>query len=331
MGWFHRAVLIAATASVALTAQAQATKWQLGGKSQPSNWTLIDVGTLGGPGSYGAAISNNGTVVGCSDVNPSGVHAFLYANGVMRDLGTGVGPADGNACALAVNDAGVAAGRAATGELVVWSAGAVTKLGISGNVAAMNDGGAIVGSYKDKGVERAFLFRDGSLTDIGALAGAGAVSFATSVNARDEVVGSVNGRAFLYSAGALRDLGTLGGNNSVAKGINDHGQIVGFSSDAQGQPNPFIYEGAMRALPGGSYSEALAINNRVQVIGSGEGRYGYLVDNGKVVALDTLPAVQAKGWHHLEPKGINERGWIVGTAMNSQGDSRAFILVPRSL
>jgi probable HAF family extracellular repeat protein len=150
------------------------------------------------------------------------------------------------------------------------------------------------------------------------------------VNARDEVVGSANGRAFLYTGGALRDLGTLGGNNSVAKGINDRGQIVGFSANAYGQPSPFIYEGAMRELPGGSYSEAIGINNRVQVIGSGEGRYGYLIANGKAIALDTLPSVRSQGWHHLEPKGINDHGWIVGTALNAEGDTRAFLLVPRT-
>ncbi|HET9651507.1 MAG TPA: hypothetical protein VFP36_04925, partial [Usitatibacter sp.] len=222
-------------------------------------------------------------------------------------------------------------GRSATGELVVWKDGNVTALGVHGNVAAMNDAGAIVGSYKDTGVERAFFYRDGVLTDLGALGNvAGATSFATALNARDEVVGSFNGRAFLYTGGALRDLGTLGGNAAVARGINDRGQIVGFSSDAYGQPNAFIYEGAMRALPGDGYTEAVGINNRVQVIGSGEGRYGFLIAGGKAVALDTLPSVRAKGWHHLEPKGLNEHGWIVGTAMNAQGDTRAFLLVPRT-
>lgn len=314
MAWFHRAAWLAA--SLAFAAQAQ-----------PSGWMLVDIGTLGGPGSYGAAVSNNGIVVGCSDAMPSGTHAFVYRHGVMEDLGTASDSADGNSCALAVNDAGVIAGRSATGELVVWKGGNVTRLGIHGNVAAMNGAGAIVGSYKDTGVERAFLYSGGKLTDLGQ---AGLPGFATGVNDDTDVVGSVNGRAFLYTGGALRDLGTLGGNNSVAKGINDRGQIVGFSADNLGQPNPFIYEGSMRALPVGAYSEALAINNHVQVIGSGEGRYGYLIENGKVIALDTITTVRAKGWHHLEPKGINDRGWIVGTAMNAQGDSRAFLLVPRT-
>ncbi|HET9578494.1 MAG TPA: hypothetical protein VFP44_11745 [Usitatibacter sp.] len=322
MGVLHRGAALAAAAMIAAPALAAA---------QPSGWALVDIGTLGGPGSYGAAVSNRGVVVGCSDVMPSGVHAFAYRDGRMEDLGTGTGSADGNSCALAVNDEGAVAGRAATGELVVWKDGNVTKLGVHGNVAAMNDSGAIVGSYQDTGVERAFLFREGVLTDLGALGNAaGAASFATALNSHEDVVGSANGRAFLYTNGALRDLGTLGGNTSVAKGINDRGQIVGFSSNAYGQPNPFIYEGAMRALPGDGYTEAVGINNRLQVIGSGEGRYGFLIAGGKVIALDTLPSVRAKGWHHLEPKGINDRGWIVGTAMNAQGDTRAFLLVPRT-
>jgi len=191
----------------------------------------------------------------------------------------------------------------------------------------MNDGGAIVGSYKDTGMERAFVFSDGQVNNLGSVA---APSFATSINANGEVVGSANGRAFLYANGAARDLGTLGGSNSVAKDINDRGQVVGFSSDTHGQPTPFLYEGTMTALPAGTYSEAIGINNRAQMIGSSEGRYGYLIADGKVVALDTLPAVQAKGWHHLEPTGINQHGWIVGTAQNADGDSRAFLLVPRT-
>ena len=166
----------------------------LSASAHPSGWLLIDLGTLGGPGSYGAAVSDNGYIAGCSDAMPSGVHAFVWHDGVMRDLGTASDSPAGNACGLAVNNAGVVAGRSATGELVVWDRDGVKRLGIHGNVAAMNDGGAIVGSYQDAGSERAFLYRNGVLTDLGARGGSAglqATSFATSVNARDDVVGSM--------------------------------------------------------------------------------------------------------------------------------------------
>jgi probable HAF family extracellular repeat protein len=313
---------IAAWTAIALAGVASA------GAAVP-RWMLVDLGTLGGPGSYGAAVSDTGIVVGCSDVMPNGIHAFIYESGAMRDLDA-ASESGGNSCALAVNDAGVAAGRSGAGELVVWSDSGVTRLGVQGNVGDINDAGAVVGSYGEAGRTRAFLFRDGTLTDLGALGNdAGAQSAATAINARDEIVGVSNGHAFVYAGGIMRDLGTLGGGASIAKGINDRGQVVGMASNALGQPGPFLYDGTMRALPGATDSAAIAINDRMQVVGSGEGIYGYVVAGGVVTRLDAIAAVRAQGWHHLDPTGINNRGWIVGTGMNADGDTRAFLLVPR--
>jgi probable HAF family extracellular repeat protein len=287
------------------------------------DWTLVDIGTLGGPGSYGAALSDDGTVVGCSDVASGGAHAFVYRNGVIRDLGTASDSAGGSSCALAVNNAGTIAGRSSTGELVIWKDGAVTRLGIQGDIGGINDADAIVGTRTDGASRRAFLLQDGALTELD-----GADSSAKAINARGQVVGTSNGHAFLYAAGALRDLGTLGGNGSAARGINARGEVVGMSTDEFGAPVPFIYHGAMQALPVPSYSSAIAINARGQVVGSGEGVYGFLIDGDNVTRLGQLPGVVAKGWRRLEPAGINERGWIVGTGVNPEGELRAFLLVP---
>ncbi|HZZ92023.1 MAG TPA: hypothetical protein VFE23_05635 [Usitatibacter sp.] len=292
-------------------------------------WTLVDVGTLGGPGSYGAAVNNAGVVVGCADVAGSGTHAFVYQAGSMRDLGTGSDSGDGNSCALAVNDQGVVAGRAATGELVEWNGASVTHLGIKGNVTGINGAGVVVGSINDGTATRAFMYRDGVVTDLGNLGtNANPSSSANAINARGQVAGNSNNHAFLYENGAMRDLGTLGGASSIAKGIDDRGDVVGMAGDANGVPTPFIDAGVMQALPAPTYSAAIAINNRGQVVGSGEGIYGYLVDNGTLTRLDTIAAVTAQGWRHLEPTGINDRGWIVGTATTPTGDLRAFLLIP---
>ncbi|MEP7067585.1 MAG: hypothetical protein ABI789_00030 [Usitatibacter sp.] len=290
------------------------------GAREAPGWTLVDLGTLGGPGSYGAAVSDSGVVVGCSDVAAGGIHAFIYHDGAMHDLE----PASvGNSCALAVNNAGIAAGRSSTGELVTWSGSAITQLGVHGNVGGINDAGVVVGSFTGGTSTRAFMFANGALV---ALAGDG--STATAINARGDIVGTDNGSAYLCRAGAMVSLGTLGGNRSDAKGVNIHAQVVGLSTDANGQPLSFLYDGAMRALPVPGNSSAVAINGAGQIVGSAEGTYGYLIDAGNYSRLDTLPSVAAKSWRHLEPTGINDRGWIVGTGTNAEGNLHAFLLVP---
>jgi probable HAF family extracellular repeat protein len=279
-------------------------------------WTLVDLGTLGGPGSYGAAVSDSGIVVGCADVDAITAHAFIHRDGVMRDMGAG--------CALAVNDQGIAAGRSADGDLVVWDGPSVMNLGVRGNVGGINGAGVVVGSFAQGAATRAFMFANGALVPIG---DAGSSS-ASAINARGEIAGASNGVAFVYRAGSITALGTLGGNNSDAKGINDAGQLVGLSTDANGQPLSFLYDHEMKALQAPGYSGAIAINNRGQVVGSAEGSGGYLLEAGTYTRLDTLTPVRALGWRKLAPTGINNRGWIVGTGTNPEGDLRAFLLIP---
>jgi probable HAF family extracellular repeat protein len=313
MAGFHHASLRALCAALAC-AQGVAA----------ADWTLVDLGTLGGRNAYAAAVSNGGRVAGCAETASGEIHAFAWYGGTMTDLGRGA-EAAGNSCALAVNDAGAVAGRASSGELVIWSAGGVSGLGFGGEVGDMSDDGAVVGARASGGSTRAFVYRDGVLTELGPPSVRGE---ATAINARGQVVGSIDGRAFLYEDGALRDLGTLGGSMSVARAINSSGEIVGQSSNEFGQPTPFIHRGAMQALPGPSYSSAVAISASGRVAGNAEGTYGYVVSGNAVTPLSELPSVVASGWRRLEPTAMNDRGWIVGTAENREGDLRAFLLLP---
>jgi probable HAF family extracellular repeat protein len=293
-------------------------------------WTLVDLGTLGGFESHAAAVSNSGIVVGCADT-ASGVHAFAWRDGSMQDLGTATDPPAGDSCALAVNDAGVVAGRSGSGEVVTWNGATVTHLGIQGDVGGINASGTVVGSYAQGGTTHAFMYRGGVVTDLSDPAAPNAASVAKAINASGQIAGTSASHAFLYDGGARRDLGTLGGNTSSAAGIDDRGDVVGMSFDAFSQPRAFVYDVAMHALAGApSYSGAVAINNRGEVIGSGEGVYGWLVEDGHYTQLSKLPAVTSMGWTHLEPTGINDRGWIVGTGTDASGNLRAFVLVPGS-
>jgi probable HAF family extracellular repeat protein len=100
--------------------------------------------------------------------------------------------------------------------------------------------------FTDCYVAHAFVWQGDVRTDLGALPG-GYSSFASSINARGEIVGaSQNGQidpltaypeaiAVLWKNGII-NLGTLGGNQSVANAINDRGQVVGAALNAIPDP-----------------------------------------------------------------------------------------------
>jgi probable HAF family extracellular repeat protein len=102
-------------------------------------------------------------------------------------------------------------------------------------------------------VEHAFRFEDGVLTDLGVLPG-GYNSLVAWISGNGTVVGaSENGvidpvggfpevRAVLWKDGQIIDLGTLGGRSeSLAAGVNNRGQVVGFAFDAAFLGRAFIW------------------------------------------------------------------------------------------
>src|ERR1700747_3054829 len=51
--------------------------------------SLRDLGTLGGPVSFGQDVNDKGQVIGFSFIDPTTVHPFFWENGTMIDLTLG--------------------------------------------------------------------------------------------------------------------------------------------------------------------------------------------------------------------------------------------------
>ena len=262
------------------------------------------------------AISDNGLIVGGSSGTDIIFNAFLLDRGVFRDLGTFGGPAS---VAFSVNARGDVVGQSDT---------------------------AILDTNGVEYISVAFLADRSGVHNIGTLPGFNN-SQAYDINNKGQVVGWTYNedpavpfrtlptfRAFVYHRGTMVDIGTLGGATSIARGINDSGRIVGssriFAETVSAQEiHAFLFErGEMTDLgtlfPGHTYSEALAINNRGQIVGHSGAtrsspREAFLYEHGVMSAIGTLGGNSSTAW------AINERGQVVGWSRTLSGETHAFL------
>lgn len=256
--------------------------------------TVTDLGTLGGTFSYAYAINNLGQIVGNSYLAGNTVqHATLWDGSVATDLGTLGGDFS---VAKDISDNGLITGSsfntAGTMQAVLWNGTSISSLTDTGsNGNGINNSRQIVG-FSDSATFSAILWDGSNATNLAPLVEAFAI------NNSGQVVGSLfNGSgsiAGLWDEGVTTDLGTLGGFQSKAFAINNVGQIAGYSY-----------------TPGNTTFHAT------------------LWDGTSIVDLNSFldaSAVSA-GWELLVANGINDSGWIVGTARNTiTGFSSGYLL-----
>ncbi len=195
---------------------------------------------------------------------------------------------------------------------------------LGGGPLAINNLGDIAGSYPlnptpgNSGVMHAYLFSNGTFTDLGSLGG---YSTALHLNNGGQAVGASNLTdvetdpyyPVLFSGGKVTQIGTATGE---AMGINGTGQVVGFTGNP-GTRRAFLYDhGALTDLGtlGGASAEADSINDNGQIVGTSLTSKGltdvFLYQNGKMNDLGhvTVNGVAIPTY----ATAINDSGTIVG-------------------
>jgi probable HAF family extracellular repeat protein len=318
------------------------------------SYTVTDLGTLlGDSTSAGAALNGAGEVVGFLSTTVQ--HGFLWSAGRgMLDLPPLPG---GNfSIAVGINAGGVVAGTSTTknggnDHAVLWINGKIQDLGtLPGGTASL--GSAInasrqVAGGSDTGTTstHAILWtKTGGMQDLGVLGGAGGYSLAEGINRFGEVVGessipgSINFHGFSWTtASGMRDLGILpGGSFSVAYGLNDLGQIIGYADCGVFCFHAVLWGAGgnirdLGSLPHSTESSAFSINNAGHVVGwaflPGAVYHGFVWSQnaGMLDLNDLIPA--GSGWTIEFAIAINGSDQITGRG-TINGQEHAFLLTP---
>lgn len=271
----------------------------IAGASAAPNYVATPLGSLvDHPNSVGHGINGLGEVVGHAYASASAVlasRAFVHTRGTMRELPSLGGPRN---VALAINDRGQVAG---------WSTGPPNLV-------------------------RAVLWTQGDIVELGVLPG-GTESWAYAINASSTITGTSGidprgvppARAFVWTAGVMQFVGSPGGVNSMGRGINDHGSVVGAATLGSDEHAVMWSSGVMLDLGtlGGQRSGATAVNASGQVTGYSETsapswRHAFIYDRGMMRDLGTL------GGGYSEGLAINDLGEIVGWS-DVPSDQHAFL------
>ncbi len=277
----------------------------------------------GTDGTYSAAygINDLGQIVGISS-SSTVYKAVIWDNStVPQSLPTLAGAISSSASAIS-NDGRVIAGTSTDASNIFhpvrwlnangqWLIDVLPNSGgVSCSIAGISpDGTAIAANCNSVAV----VWLNGSRINLTA----GAVN---GVNGKGQAVGvnSTFDHAVLWTFGngpvTVTDLGTLGGTFAFANGINDAGDVTGWSENASHVSHAFLWSAKRNAMtdlgPGGTRSSGYGINASGQVVGDvwpGGIPHGGFFDHGKVVDLGVLP-----GYSTGIAFGLNNTGQAVG-------------------
>ncbi len=309
------------------------TMGSAGSAAAASLYSITDLGSFGGAPfnihqTVANDINNAGQVVGWSYDGFQRKRAFLWQNGTMSELNAFSFSALSEA--QVINDAGQVAGwisgaNSANQSPALWSNSSVMSLGGGGigytnQAYGINNAGQVVGSTRPPmslGIpENGWFWDKGTLTHVGDISFGLYDPYAILRSIND--AGQIVGTSSIYG-GFLRDKDrTITRLGFAPQKINNQGQILGYSS--------LWDRGTITDLG----ISAKDFNEVGQVVGfsspSGGSQRAFLWENGTKFDLNDLLS-ENSGWELTEARGINDRGYIIGSGIFN-GQNRAFLLTP---
>jgi probable HAF family extracellular repeat protein len=304
--------------------QSRAVRWVDG--------EIADLGSFGGNQNGASDVNTSGEIAGDSlnttpdpyslvdvflygSANGTQTRAFRWRHGKMRDLGTLGG---NDAVAAYISDSGLIAGISYTNTTANPQTGVPTL--------------------------DPFLWKNGTMSDLGTLGGVfgmvNAMNNKGDVTGESDLAGDQSRDPFLWNGRQLIDLATStkGAQPAFANAINDGEEIVGTAAFSSAPLDAFLWKKGVATdlghLSGDCFSEAFGINSIDQIVGnsldcSGNPSSAFLWKRGTIANLNDLvpPSCQL---HIIFAVGVNQRGVIVGSALDQSATIHAVLLVPTS-
>jgi probable HAF family extracellular repeat protein len=237
-------------------------------------------------------INNAGQVVG-----NAGSSSFLLSGGILNTFGSGI-QVNGIDDSGLISGSYTSGGHSGYGSAFLLSGDVYTTVDIPGDFysrgGALNDSGAMAGySYSDSGLYTGFIYSDGDFTTVA-------------------------------------DPNVSTGAGTLAEGINDSGEVVGYySATAGGSASGFLLDDGVYtdiAVPGAVNTYAFGINDQGDIDGSYSGSdglaHGFLLSGGVFQTIDFAGAAQTA------LIGINNSDQLVGYYVDGSGNYTGFEASP---
>jgi probable HAF family extracellular repeat protein len=228
----------------------------------------------------------------------------------------------------------------------------------------INNSGQIVGDMPDGPGLYAWGFVWTNSSGMSLFGGSWIPSFVGGINNNNQIVGQNSdeldeGYATSWQNGVTTDLGALiepldpTAAGSAANGVNDSGQVVGWSSTI---PNEYTTESIVHAvlwspagviqdlgtLPGDQFSAALKINSSGEIVGASGNTASKLYAQPLQVTGRPFISTARNGMHDLNTLISSTSGWVLNTATDinvwgqivgqgtRNGQPHGYLLTPRN-